>query len=227
MSEIRADDEKALRTYRALVTAGGVVILLFGAVRWIGDPNTQDPFWERCLISALCFAFVALTKVDGPVRRHPHRSLEILIYIVSASIIHMTSINGFSVNGNYGFLVMLFGCSLACRTHLALGLYLFSACAAIGILMLHAAPPEIDVPYFLWTLVATSILTFVVQMNRIAIEADMRSARVLAEAAVEARGQFLANMSHEIRTPMNVSSAWRACSRTPGWMRPSRTICAP
>ena len=50
---------------------------------------------------------------------------------------------------------------------------------------------------------ATSILTFVVQMNRITTEADMRSARVLAEAAVEARGQFLANMSHEIRTPMN------------------------
>ena len=64
MSEIRADDEKALRTYRALVTAGGVVILLFGA---------------GCLVSAPCFAFVALTKVDGPVRRHPHRSLEILI----------------------------------------------------------------------------------------------------------------------------------------------------
>ena len=115
----------------------------------------------------------------------------------------MTSVNGFSVNGNYGFLVMLFGCSLACRTRLALGLYLFSACSAIGILMLHAAPLEIDVPYFIWTLVATSILTFAVQMNRIATEADMRSARALAEAAVEARGQFLVNMSHEIRTPMN------------------------
>ena len=35
------------------------------------------------------------------------------------------------------------------------------------------------------------------------MEESSRSAKEMAEAAVQARGQFLANMSHEVRTPMN------------------------
>ncbi len=39
--------------------------------------------------------------------------------------------------------------------------------------------------------------------ERLAIEAELRGAKLAAEAANEAKSEFLANMSHEIRTPLN------------------------
>ena len=48
------------------------------------------------------------------------------------------------------------------------------------------------------------VLCFVLDISeRLEMEADLRRARVAAEAAAKAKGEFLANMSHEIRTPLN------------------------
>ena len=48
-----------------------------------------------------------------------------------------------------------------------------------------------------------TVVTFVDITDRKRIEADLRHAKVAAEAASQAKSEFLANMSHEIRTPMN------------------------
>ena len=52
----------------------------------------------------------------------------------------------------------------------------------------------------LWTLVA---LTLAYEAMKSAYLAQLRDARIAAEAASHAKSAFLANMSHEIRTPMN------------------------
>lgn len=198
-----SDHEQALQIYRSLAVTAAVVIPGFGFVRRIIDPSTGDPLLERAIIAVVLLLYVLLTVVNGPVRRHPHGSIAVLLYIVSAGVLHMASVNGLSVNTSFGLLIMLFACSLAFRTRLMLASYLLAAIGGIWAVILLAPQVEIDPLFFMATVVAVSMLTYAVQVNRISAEAALREARDMAEAAVDARSRFLANMSHEIRTPMN------------------------
>jgi len=197
------DNEQALQIYRSLAVTGAVVIPGFGFVRRFIDPSTGDPLLERAGIAVVLLVYVVLTMVNGPVRRHPHGSVAVLLYIVSAGVLHMASLNGLSVNTAFGLLIMLFACSLAFRTRLMLASYLLAAITGIWAVVVLAPRVEIDPLFFMATVVAVSMLTYAVQVNRISAEAALRDARDMAEAAVDARSRFLANMSHEIRTPMN------------------------
>ncbi len=197
------DNEQALNIYRALAVTGALVIPGFGVVRRIIDAETADPLWERLLIAVILLGYAALTLVNGPVRRNPHQAIAVVLYLVSAGVIHMAYVNGLTVNTTYGLLILLFACSLAFRTRLMLAGYLLMAIGGIGATLLLTPVLEIDPLFFLTTVVAVSLLTYAVQVNRIASETALREARDMAEAAVAARSRFLANMTHEIRTPMN------------------------
>jgi signal transduction histidine kinase/DNA-binding response OmpR family regulator len=197
------DNEQALNIYRSLAVTAAVVIPGFGIVRRIIDADTADPLWERLVIAVFLLGFVGLSLVRSPVRRNPHTAIAVVLYIVSAGVIHMAYVNGMTVNTSYGLLIMLFACSLAFRTRWMLAGYLLMAIGGIGVTLALTPVLEIDPVFFLTTVVAVSMLTYAVQVNRIASESALRQARDMAEAAVAARSRFLANMSHEIRTPMN------------------------
>ncbi len=200
---VSSDDEQALSICRSLAVTAALVIPGFGVVRRVIDPATADPLWERGAIALFLLGFAALTMVNGPVRRNPQVAIAISLYVVSAGVIHMAYVNGISVNTSYGLLILVFACSLALRTRKMLAGYLISASIAIGVTVMLADVVEIDPLFFFTAMIAVSMLTYAVQVNRIHAEAELRSARDVAEAAVAARGRFLANISHEIRTPMN------------------------
>jgi signal transduction histidine kinase len=197
------ENEQALRIYRSLAVTGAAVLPGFGIVRRLVDPHSHDPIFERVSIALILLVFVVLSLVNGPVRRHPHQSIAVVIYLVSAGVIHIGAINGLSTNTAFGYLIMLFACSLVFRTRAMLAGYQITTIATVGLMVWLAPQLTIDPKFFMFSLVAVALLTFAVQANRLAAEAALREARDLAETAVEVRSRFLANVSHEIRTPMN------------------------
>ena len=118
------DVERKLRPYRTLSLVGGCVILAFGLIRRIANPETADPLVERFFVGAACLLYFAATYFSARVRAQPQRWIYGVLYLVSLWMIHLAYLTGFSVNSAFGLIILVFGCSQGFKTPRALMGYL-------------------------------------------------------------------------------------------------------
>ncbi|MFQ5571185.1 MAG: response regulator [Rhodothermales bacterium] len=155
------------------------MILSFGIVRHIANPDTVDPLLERFLAAAVCLGYYAATYFSARVRAHPQRWATLMICVVSLWLTHLSYLTGFSYNSAFGLIILLVACSLAFKTPRALVLYLGGLLLTISVAVLLVPEPEVNPPFYISALFSISLIVFFSLRSRLKIQKDLADSEAI------------------------------------------------
>jgi len=182
--------DKNLGILRTLTLVGALVILAFGVIRRIAEPDTADPLLERLAIVSVLLAFFGLSFFLSLIRKHVLLFLYGLAYVVTLWFIHLTYLTQLSYNTSFGLVILMFGCSLSFQSSRALAGYYITLILTVALVALRTPAPQINPAFYLSTLASIGFIGFLVLHSRMKALQALREGeeryRSLVEHAPEA-----------------------------------------
>ena len=192
-----------LHLYRVLLVVGGIVLLGFGILYHLGQPDVVDPNAGRLALGLAALAMAGLMASSQWIKDRSLGFIYGFFGLVSAWQLwqaYTTNLSGISA---LGLVLVFFGCSAGIQSVRWLVIYTVTFVGAAAAVAFQVEQPSLPPLTFVATLAAMGALGSYVLRVRIQTLAQLAEAREEALAIARAKSDFLATMSHEIRTPMN------------------------
>lgn len=188
------EDDPLVQTCKTIYTVAGALVLGFGAVYELAQPDAADPWTLRLIFAAVCVSLALATNLFPLMRRVSVQLTAALLYVLTAWFIFLAAFNGFSPEYGLGLLFTIaaagFALLITQESLRPVAVYTASVLASVSILIVAIQPPRDNGWLTVGAVAGIGLVIIFASRLRIrlvfSLAASERRFRKLSDAAFEA-----------------------------------------